>query len=109
MLNLLAENMDPGEMSRVSGIPKDWNHSKYNKKREAEQTFFSLLKTTPAKFMMVSYNSEGFIKKDSFVSFLESIGKVTQLETEYNTFRGSRNLRNRPLTVTEYLFLVEQF
>lgn len=109
MLNLLAENKDPGEMSRVSGIPKDWNHSKYNKKREAEQTFFSLLKTTPAKFMMVSYNSEGFIKKDSFVSFLESIGKVTQLETEYNTFRGSRNLRNRPLTVTEYLFLVEQF
>lgn len=109
MLNLLADNKCPGETSRVSGIPKDWNHSQYNKKREAEEAFFSLLRTTPAKFMMISYNSEGFIKKDSFMEFLESIGKVTQLEMEYNTFRGSRNLRNRSLTVTEYLFLVERF
>lgn len=108
MLNLIAENRTPGEISAVSGIPKGWNHSKYNQKREAQAAFFSLLENTPAKFLMISYNSEGFIKKDAFLRFLKSLGKVRSLETEYNTFRGSRNLRNRALTVTEYLFLVER-
>ncbi|MBR4170828.1 MAG: DNA adenine methylase [Kiritimatiellae bacterium] len=108
MLNLLIDNRKPKEISKVSGIPKDWNHSQYNRKTEAESAFFSLLENTPAKFLMISYNSEGFIKKESFMSFLTTLGKVSQLETEYNTFRGSRNLRDRSLTVTEYLFLVER-
>ncbi len=108
MLNLLVDNVRPEVISKVSGIPEGWNHSLYNKKKEAEDTFFSLLKATPAKFLMISYNSEGFIKKESFMSFLKSLGEVTPLETEYNTFRGSRNLRQRSLTVTEYLFLVKR-
>ena len=108
MLNLIAENKMPDEISAVSGIPKKWNHSRYNKKRESQDAFFSLLESTRAKFLMISYNSEGFIKKDTFLKFLEGIGKVKSLETEYNTFRGSRNLRNRALTVTEYLFLVKR-
>ena len=108
MLNLLAENKAPEKMSEVSGIPEGWNHSMYNKKREAEETFFELLAKTPAKYLMISYNSEGFIKKESFMAFLETLGKVTPVEIEYNTFRGSRNLRQRSLKVTEYLFLVKR-
>ena len=57
---------------------------------------------------MVSYNSEGFIGKESFTAFLETLGTVTPVEIEYSAFRGSRNLRNRPLKVTEYLFLVKR-
>ena len=108
MLNLLAEYKAPDKMSTVSGIPDGWNHSKYNKKREAEETFFELLMNTPAKYLMVSYNSEGFIRKESFISFLNTLGTVTPVEIEYNTFRGSRNLRKRALKVTEYLFLVRR-
>ena len=108
MLNLLAENRAPGKMSAVSGIPDGWNHSRYNRKREAEETLFELLRNTPASYLMVSYNSEGFIGKDSFTAFLETLGAVTPVEIEYSAFRGSRNLRNRPLKVTEYLFLVKR-
>ena len=108
MLNLLADNTTPEKISKVSGIPEGWNHSRYNKKREAETAFFSLLEATPAKYLMISYNSEGFIKKDSFIHFLEGLGSVTPLETDYNTFRGSRNLRQRSLKVKEYLFLVKR-
>lgn len=108
MLNLLAENKVPEKVSEVSGIPSGWNHSRYNKKCEAEETFFELLRNTPAKYLMVSYNSEGFIRKDSFMAFLKTLGNVTPVEIEYNTFRGSRNLRQRALTVTEYLFLVKR-
>ena len=108
MLNVLAENKEPENISAVSGIPEGWNHSKYNKKKEAEQTFFELLKSTSAKYLMISYNSEGFIKYDSFMSYLKTLGEVTPVEIEYNTFRGSRNLRQRPIKVTEYLFLVKR-
>ena len=108
MLNVLAENREPRDISKVSGIPEGWNHSKYNKKKEAEQTFFELLAHTPAKYLMISYNSEGFIKYDRFMDFLKSLGDVRPVEIEYNTFRGSRNLRDRPLKVTEYLFVVRR-
>ena len=108
MLNLRAENRTPEKVSEVSGIPHGWNHSKYNRKREAEETFFELLRNTPAKYLMVSYNSEGFIRRESFMAFLETLGSVAPVEIEYNAFRGSRNLRGRPLKVTEYLFLVKR-
>jgi len=41
-------------------------------------------------------------------SMLNKIGKVTVLETRYNTFRGSRNLNNRDIHVKEYLYLLEK-
>lgn len=106
MLNLLVANKPPAGASTVSGIPKDWNRSQYNRRREAEDALFSLLRKTPAKYLLVSYNSEGFIAKERFLAFLNSLGETTPLEIEYNTFRGSRNLRNRPIKVAEYLFLV---
>ena len=108
MLNLLAENKRPDKISNVSGIPEGWNHSLYNKKRVAEQTLFNLLAKTPAKYLLISYNSEGFILKGRFMEFLKKLGPVIPIEIEYNTFRGSRNLRQRSLKVTEYLFLVER-
>ena len=108
MLNLLVANKPPAGASAVSGIPKDWNRSQYNRRREAEDALFSLLRKTPAKYLLVSYNSEGFIAKERFLAFLNSLGETTPLEIEYNTFRGSRNLRNRPIKVTEYLFLVKR-
>lgn len=108
MLNVLAENREPTEISEVSGIPKGWNHSRYNRRKEAEQAFFDLLLNTPAKYLMVSYNSEGFIKYDRLMEFLQSVGSVRPVEIEYNAFRGSRNLRGRPLKVTEYLFVVKR-
>ena len=108
MLNLLVENRTPTRISKVSGIPEGWNHSRYNQKREAEAALFALLASTPAKFLMVSYNSEGFIPQESFLRFLRQLGEVTPFETEYSAFRGSRNLRQRPLKVTEHLFLVKR-
>ena len=37
---------------------------------------------------------------------LREIGQVKVFEIPYNTYRGARNLRNRPPYVTEGLFLV---
>jgi adenine-specific DNA-methyltransferase len=108
MLNLLADYRRPEKTSRVSGIPVDWNRSRYNQKAEAEDALFTLVGTCPAKFIIISYNSEGFITHKRFMHGLSKRGKVTVLETSYNTFRGSRNLRGRSIHITEFLYLIEK-
>lgn len=110
MLNLLAEYNRPDEekISRVSGIPRDWNRSAYNKKKQVAQVFQNLVKNVKAKFVLISFNSEGFITKDEMTELMSSCGTVTVLESDYNAFRGSRNLSERNIHVKEYLFLVDK-
>lgn len=108
MLNLIAgyERPDTEKISRVSGIPKDWHRSSYNKRKEVAQVFHNLVKNINAKYVLISFNSEGFISREEMVELLSDCGKVSVLEETYNAFRGSRNLSNRNIHVKEYLFLV---
>lgn len=110
MLNLIAGYQRPDEekISRVSGIPKDWNRSDYNKKRKTSLVFLDLVRNVRARYVLVSFNSDGFIQKDEMIELLSECGKVKVLEADYNTFRGSRNLNGREIHVKEYLFLVEK-
>lgn len=110
MLNLIANYSRPEEdkISRVSGIPKNWNRSSYNKKKQVCQVFYDLVNNVRAKYVLISFNSEGFISKDEMTELLEKCGKVQILESQYNTFRGSRNLKEREIHVKEYLFLVRK-
>ena len=39
---------------------------------------------------------------------LKKYGNIKTVEITYNTFRGSRNLQNRELYVSEYLFILEK-
>ena len=110
MLNLIADFKAPkiGNISEVSGIPKDWNRSNYNKKAKASEEFFTLLSEFRAKYLVISFNSEGFISKDEFNENLAKIGKVSLKEIKYPTYKASRNLRNRDLYVSEYLYIVKK-
>lgn len=108
MLNLIAENRRPENLSEVSGIPAEWNRSPYNKRRHASTALFELIESCKCPFILVSYNSEGFIEKETFMEEMGRLGKLSVMETPYNTFRGSRNLRERPIHVTEYLFLLDK-
>mgnify|MGYP003740418073 FL=1 len=108
MLNLLCDYRRPEQISAVSGIPVDWNRSDYNKARLAEAALFDAVEQVDARFVLVSYNSEGFISHERFLSELESVGKVSVMDTRYNTFRGSRNLSGRDIHVTEFLYLVDK-
>lgn len=110
MLNLIANYKEPSldSISKVSGIPKNWNRSLYNKKHKVYQTFLELVQNVNADYVLVSFNSEGFIPKEEMKRLLETCGKVTILESDYNTFRASRNLKKRAAHVKEFLFLLEK-
>lgn len=108
MLNLLVDYKRPEETSKVSGIPIDWNRSRYNQRAEAANALFDAVESCPARFILISYNSEGFINHEQFMTRLNRLGTVEVCETQYNTFRGSRNLRNRATHVTEFLYLLQK-
>ncbi|GHT48927.1 restriction endonuclease subunit M [Spirochaetia bacterium] len=108
MLNLIIENNIPKNISEISGIPEDWNRSFYNKKQYALSSLENLVGDIKAKYVLISFNSEGFIKLDEMKNMLKRIGKLDVLETKYNTFRGCRNLSSRNIHVTEYLYLLEK-
>lgn len=108
MLNLLAEYKRPQQISPVSGIPTNWNRSPYNTKKQAAATLENLVATTPAAFILISYNSEGFISPAEMEAMLRRHGKLCLMQQDYATFRGCRNLRNRSTRLREFLYLLEK-
>lgn len=108
ILNTIVKNEIPENISRVSGIPKDWNRSDYNKKNKAKPAFEDLIANTDAKYIIVSYSNEGFISTEEMKNILSKYGQLEIKSKEYNTYRGSRNLNNRDIYVEERLFILKK-
>lgn len=107
MLNTIVDYIEPQELSEVAGIPKKWNKSNYNKKSEALYSFNNLIENTSSKYIMISYNNEGFITYDEMVEICSKKGEVTVYDETYSAYKASRNLKNRNIKVTEYIFLIK--
>lgn len=108
MLNTILDNKLGENISKVAGIPEDWNKSQYNKKAEALKSFEELVKDIDSKYLIISYNNEGFITYDEMTEMLSKYGKLTVKDIDYIAFRGSRNLKNRNIHTTEYLFVLKK-
>ncbi len=109
MLNAIAENrLDAESCSRVSGIPRDWNRSRYNRRADALAALDELLGGINARYLIISYNSEGFITFSQMQALGEKHGTVRCEHIKYNTFRGSRNLSGRARYVSEYIFIIKK-
>ncbi len=108
MLNLICDYREPVDPSAVSGIPRVWNRSVYNRAASALTAFSELCAAVPARYLLISFNSEGFISRDEMIAMLSKLGTVQVMEKPYNAFRASRNLQNRSLHTVEYLFLVQK-
>ena len=108
MLNILANKDDIEIQDGVSGIAKKWNKSAYNIKLQAIESMDDLIKNTKSKYILISYNNEGIIPHDTFKQILEKYGKVSLLQRDYNTYRGSRNLNSCSIKVKELLWILEK-
>lgn len=109
MLNTILENKIGHNISTVAGIPDDWNKSAYNKKNEALKTFENLVNDIDSKYLIISYNNEGFISLEEMQKMLSKYGVLTTKEIDYVTFRGGRNLKNRNKHTTEYIFTLKKY
>jgi adenine-specific DNA-methyltransferase len=109
MLNTILNNEEKTNLSKVSGIPKDWQKSNYNYKSTALDSMRSLLKGVNASYIILSYNDEGIITKKELIDLFDELGfDWTLREIEYQTYRGSRNLKDRKNKVMEYLWILHK-
>lgn len=108
MLNLLVDYKKPQEISKISGIPKDWNRSLYNKKKRAWVALTDLISRVDSRYVLLSFNNEGFVSPAQLRKMLNGLGTVQEIKIRYNTYRGSRNLYARNTHVTEHLYLLEK-
>ena len=108
MLNVIAENIEPKEISKVAGIPKEWNKSDYNKSKSAKESMKHLLDMSlkKSKYVIISYNNEGIIKLDDWNEIFEGYD-VEKKEIVYDTYKGSRNLKERDNKVIEIMYIVK--
>ena len=108
MLNLINDYKGAEIQDGVSGIVKDWNRSAYNKRNAAEEAMDGLLGDTDSKYILISYNNEGIIPVDKLKSILKKHGNLKLMARDYNTYRGSRNLKERNIKVKELLWVLEK-
>ncbi|NDV80091.1 DUF5053 domain-containing protein [Dysgonomonas sp. 511] len=108
ILNTICSNSLDCEVSKVSGIPKNYNKSHYNNKNRIHTTFENLINQANTKYLIISYSNEGFISYDEMIGILSKYGKLKIKKIEHLAYRGGRNLQNRSKTVTEYLFILHK-
>ena len=109
MINIIAKNEEPENISKVSGIPKEWNRSEYNSRKSANKAMSRLIKDglEKSKYILLSYNDEGIITKDDWITLMNGY-TVEKREIVYDTFKGSRNLKNRSNKVNEIMYLISK-
>jgi adenine-specific DNA-methyltransferase len=107
MLNVIATNKEPAQISNVSGIPVDWNKSNYNYRQKAIKSMEHLLATAlhKSKYVLLSYNNEGIILTEDWDRILHHYN-VKKHEIQYDAYRGSRNLKSRNNKVVEIMYLI---
>ena len=107
MLNVIAKNEEPVKVSKVSGIPTDWNKSAYNSKTSATRDMEHLLRVglEKSRYIVLSYNDEGIISTEEWGRIFEPY-VVEKREILYDTFKGSRNLKDRSNKVVEIMYII---
>jgi len=108
MLNAICQYREPQDISRVSGIPNNWNRSAFNKPKPALAAMAKCIRDVKAKTIVLSYNSEGFLSIEDMQLLMEEFGELKVMSVDYPTFRGCRNLRDRDKSVKEFIFLLDK-
>ena len=110
MLNTILKNKIEEDISKVSGIPKNWNRSDYNYKKTALNSMRELISNIKARYIIMSYNNEGIITEDQMIGLITELNYKYELKKiSYNAYRGSRNLKDRDTMVEEYLWIITKF
>lgn len=96
MLNVIARNEVPDEITKVSGIPKNWNRSNYNT-RDCTKYMKSLIEVglSKSKYLIISYNNEGIMDIDELLKSYQ----VKKYEIDYSRYRDNKK-------VIELIYLV---
>ena len=111
VLETIARYDDP-DLKGVTGLrPQDDQKSDFCMKRRALPAFEEMVRKTSARYVFLSYNSEGIMGKDEILQTMGQYGKVDLMTRDYQRFRADVDRENRVYKadqVQEYLFCLNK-
>lgn len=98
-----------GELIEKGGIRHDWvdTRSPYCYKKEAEIAFNDLINKLDARFILISYSTDGIIPFDAMREICTKRGKTTIVTNEYTTYRGGKQSNQRKNTNIEFILCID--
>jgi adenine-specific DNA-methyltransferase len=92
-----------------AAIRRDWvkTRSAYCYRDSAAHVFASLLESLKARYILVSYSTEGIIPFSDMVDLCSSRGKVIILTDQYTRYRGGRQSPGRVNSNIEMVLIVD--
>jgi adenine-specific DNA-methyltransferase len=111
VLETVAKYDNP-ELYGITGL-RDYNHQKsdFCHHAKALRSLEKLVRETKAKYVFLSYNSEGLMHEDEIMLMMKQYGEVDLKKENYRRFRADINRENRKYktdSVTEYLFCLKK-
>ena len=113
LLNTIAlwDRVSPGdrETGGKAGIRKDWvlTRSDYCYRDSAVHAFTALLKKLKARYIFISYSTEGIISFDVLMKLCAEKGRVELFTDEYVKYRGGRQSIHRLNHNVEFVIIID--
>ncbi len=111
VLETIARYDDP-DLKGVTGLrPYDGQKSDFCTKKRALPALEDMVKKTSARYVFLSYNSEGIMAKDEILQMIGQYGEVDVVIRDYQRFRADTDRENRVYKadrVEEYLFCLKK-
>ncbi len=99
-----------GRLSRKAGIRSDWTRTRsdFCYRKSAPGALREVMAAVDARYVVLSYNSEGIIPLDELLDLLTEYGSVSINSLDYLTYRGGRQSLHRRTYNTEFQIVVER-
>ncbi len=104
------ERSSDGSLRSKAGIPSSWKErrSRFCSRTGARAAFEELLAAVDARFIVLSYNSEGIVPVEELYDLLSDRADVSLRSVSYTTYRGGRQSASRRTGNSEILFVAER-
>jgi len=98
-----------GRLVEKAGIRKDWvtTRSSYCYKDSAAEAFKNLLSNLNARFILLSYSTEGIIPFAELYDICTKTGRVDLVTNEYTKYRGGRQSMRRLNDNIELVLMID--
>ena len=99
-----------GRLRDKAGIRRDWTktRSDYCYRETAGKALTGLLERIDARYIVLSYNTEGIIPFDELVEILAAYGSLALYSSDYVTYRGGRQSISKETHNAEFLLVLHR-
>lgn len=114
MLNVINEYARPENVSKVSGIPADWNRSDFYVKSRALESLETIVSNLNARYIILSFSSDGFFEFNELENMMGKYGHLEMKDVVYTryrtpTYRAKKDSSGKVETKnTERLFILKK-